>query len=51
MGGPACKPVQEHQYVMTAMKELSHNCHDVKLIWNFIATSHGKGQLMVLGPH
>jgi len=33
----------KNKYVIDAMKELSRNCHNVKLVWNFFATSHGKG--------
>lgn len=45
--GPASQ--FKNKYVMTAMKELSHNCRDVKLIWNFFATSHGKGPVDGVG--
>ena len=45
--GPASQ--FKNKYVVTAMKELSHNCHDVKLIWILFATSHGKGPVDGVG--
>jgi len=39
--GPASQ--FKNKYVIAAMKALSCNCHGAKLVWNFFATSHGKG--------
>ena len=45
--GPASQ--LKNRYVIAAMKELSRNCYDVKLVWNFFATSHGKGPVDGVG--
>jgi len=45
--GPASQ--FKNRYVIAAMKELSRNCYDVKLVWNFFATSHGKGPVDGVG--
>jgi len=45
--GPASQ--FKNKYIIAAMKELSRNCHDVKLVWNFFATSHGKGPVDGVG--
>lgn len=45
--GPASQ--FKNKYVVTAMKELSHICHDMKRIQNFFATSHKKGSVDGVG--
>ena len=45
--GPASQ--FKNKYVIAAMKALSCNCHGVKLVWNFFATSHGKGPVDGVG--
>jgi len=45
--GPASQ--FKNKYVIAAMKEWSCNSHDVKLVWNFFVTSHGKGQVDSVG--
>ena len=44
--GPASQ--FKNEFVMAAMKLLSERC-GVKLIWNFSATSHGKGPVDGIG--
>ena len=45
--GPASQ--FKNKYVIAAMKALSCNCHGAKLVWNFFATSHGKGPVECQG--